>query len=153
MANTYTEIHIQVVFATQFRDASISPKWESRLYEYIIAIIQNNKHKILAINGMPDHIHILIGLRPDEGLSELIQKVKASSSKWINDEKLTAKKFSWQQGYSSFSYTKSHIPKVIQYIQNQKNHHSKASFIEEYHKILKGFKIEFDPKYIFKLPE
>lgn len=153
MANTYTEIHIQVVFATQFRDASISPKWESRLYEYIIAIIQNNKHKVLTINGMPDHIHILIGLRPDEGLSELIQKVKASSSKWINDEKLTTRKFSWQQGFSAFSYTKSHIPKVIQYIQNQKNHHSKTSFIEEYLEILKGFKIEFDPKYIFKLPE
>ncbi|MDF2157648.1 IS200/IS605 family transposase [Algoriphagus sp. CAU 1675] len=150
MANTFTQIHIQVVFATQFRKAQISPLWESRLYEYIIGIFNFYGHRVLSINGMPDHIHILFGFNPDQSLSDLIQKVKASSSKWINEEKLSPSKFSWQAGFGAFSYTKSDVPKVIQYIQNQKEHHQKKTFLEEYKKILKDLEIEFDPRYIFK---
>ncbi|TFV97427.1 IS200/IS605 family transposase [Algoriphagus kandeliae] len=150
MANTFTQIHLQVVFATKFRNAQISSKWEHRLYEYLIGIFSHYDHRVLAINGMPDHIHILFGYRPDQALSELIQKVKASSTKWINAERLTPFPFAWQEGYGAFSYTKSDVPKVIQYIKNQKEHHQKKSFVEEYQKILTDLQIEFNPKYIFK---
>ncbi|GAB3221027.1 IS200/IS605 family transposase [Algoriphagus aestuariicola] len=150
MANTFTQIHIHVVFATKFRNAQINAQWESRLYDYIISIFSHYNHKVLAIGGMPDHIHILFGQRPDQSLSELIQKVKASSSKWINETGLTSSKFSWQEGFGAFSYTKSDLPKVVEYILNQKNHHQKRPFLEEYKKILSDQGIEFDSKYIFK---
>lgn len=150
MANTFTQIHIQVVFATKFRRAQISPIWEARLYEYLIGIFNHYQHKVLAINGMPDHVHIFFGYRPEQSLSKLIQKVKASSSRWINAEKMTSFPFAWQEGYGAFSYTKSDVPKVIRYIKNQKEHHKKKSFLEEYEKILSDLQVEFNPKYIFK---
>ncbi|MBN3582131.1 IS200/IS605 family transposase [Algoriphagus aestuarii] len=153
MANTYTQIHIQFVFVTMYRMAFISENWEIRLFEYITSIIQNNKHKVLAINGTKDHIHVLIGLRPDQSISELAQMVKASSSKWINEEKLTKIKFYWQEGFGAFSYTKSDIEKVVKYIVNQKEHHKKNSFLEEYKNVLQKLEIDFDPKYIFHEPE
>ena len=152
MANTFTQIHIHVVFATKYRNAQITAQLESRLYEYIIRIFNHYNHKVLAIGGMPDHIHILFGQRPDQSLSELIQKVKASSSKWINESGLTNSKFSWQEGFGAFSYTKSDIPKVVEYILNQKIHHQRKSFIEEYRKILSDQGIEFDARYTFKEP-
>ena len=153
MANTYTQIHIHAVIATRFREAMISEKWESRLFDYLTAIIQNHSHKVLAINGMPDHVHILFGLRPNQSLSDLMQKVKSSSSKWINEENLTFKKFAWQEGYGAFSYTKSDIPKVIRYIQNQKEHHQKTPFLLEYRKMLQDLQIDFNSDYLFKDPE
>lgn len=152
MANTYTQVHIHYVFVTKYRNAFIAESWESRLFEYIIAIIQKYHHKVLAINGTKDHIHLLIGLRPDQSISELAQKVKASSSKWINENKLTHSKFSWQQGFGAFSYTKSDIDKVVRYILNQKEHHKKESTLEEFKKVLKNLEIEFDPNYIFQKP-
>lgn len=153
MANTYTQIHLHVIFATKFRDASISFFWENRLYEYITAIIQNSGHKVLIINGMPDHVHILLGLRPNQALSELIQNVKASSSKWINENRFCSSKFAWQEGFSAFSFTKSHIPKVIEYIKNQKAHHQSTSFLEEYSKTLIDLEMNFYKRYILKEPE
>lgn len=153
MANTYTQIHIQLVFAVKFKKALIGSDWESRLFEYIIAIVQNHKHKVLAINGTADHIHLLIGLRPDQSLSELVQKVKASSSKWINEKNFTLEHFAWQEGFGAFSYTKSHLSNVIAYILNQKTHHSKVSFSEEYRKILDDLDVQFDEKYLFKEPK
>ena len=153
MANTFTQIHLQVIIAVKFRMGLISSDWESRLFDYLIAIIHNHGHKVLAINGMPDHIHILFGFRPNQSLSELIQLLKASSSKWINEEKLTKYKFAWQEGYGAFSYTKSDVPKVVKYIIQQKEHHRKSSFLEEYRKILDNLEIEYNPVYIFKEPE
>ena len=153
MANTYSQIHIHFVFATQFRNALISEIWEKRLYEYMIAIIHNYGHKVLAINGMPDHVHILTGRRPEQGVSELVRIVKSSTSKWINEEKLTSSKFAWQAGFGAFSYAKSDLPKVINYINNQKDHHKKSSFKQEYLKILNGFEVDYNPEYIFKEPE
>ena len=108
MANTYTQIHIQVVFTVQNRDCIIQNSWKEELYKYISGVIQNHKHKVLAINGMPDHLHILIGLRPTQSLSDLMQDVKGSSSKWINQKRFTKGKFSWQEGFGAFSYGKSH---------------------------------------------
>ena len=153
MANTFTQIHIQLIFATKFRQALISEKWENRLYEYITGIIQNHKHKVLAINGMPDHIHILIGFRSNQALSDLVREIKKSSTHWINEVGLTQFKFAWQEGYGAFSYSKSHVSQVINYIHHQKTHHEKIRFIDEYVKILETLEIEFDSTYIFSDPK
>jgi REP element-mobilizing transposase RayT len=150
MANTYTQIHIQVVFAVQNRRCIIAKSWKDELYQYITGIVKNNGHKLLAINGMPDHIHILFGLRPSQSLSDLMQDIKGSSSKWINENGFIRGKFSWQQGYGAFSYNKSAVPKVIHYIKNQEHHHRKKTFVGEYLELLKEFKIEYDNCYVFK---
>lgn len=125
MANTYTQIHIQAVFAVQNRDCLIRDVWKQELYQYIAGIVQRNKHKILAINGMSDHVHILFGFRPSQSLSELMQDIKGSSSKWINEKKFLKGKFSWQEGYGAFSYSKSGLSNVIEYIKEQEEHHKK----------------------------
>ena len=130
MANTYTQIHIHTVFTVQNRDSIILKDWQDELYRYITGIVQNNKHKLLAINGMPDRIHILIGLRPSQSLSDLIQDVKGNSSKWINEKKFVSDKFSWQEGYGAFSYAKSDNPILIDYIQHQKEHHFCAELLK-----------------------
>ena len=150
MANTYTQIHIQAVFVVQNRDCLINNSWKDELYKYITGILKNNQHKPLAINGMPDHLHILFGMRPTQSLSELIQDIKGDSSKWINEKRYLKKKFSWQEGFGAFSYSKSHISKVINYIEKQEEHHKKKSFIEEYVEFLKAFDIDYDERYIFK---
>ena len=149
MPNTYTQIHIHLIFAVKFRKAQIQPSWKERLHQYLTGIIQANKHKVLQIESMPDHIHILFGMRPDQSLSSLIQNVKTESSKWINVNKLSSSKFHWQDGFGAFSYSKSQLPQVIKYIQNQEEHHSKKTFIEEYKSILDAFDLEWDEKYIF----
>ena len=113
MANTFTQIHIQYVFAVKFRDAVISQDWEESLHKYMTGIVQKYNHKVLAINGMPDHVHILVGMRPTQAPSDLIEQVKSSSSKWINEERFLKTKFAWQDGFSAFSYTKSHVQTVI----------------------------------------
>ena len=150
MANTYTQIHIHAVFTVQNRISLIKKEWKDRLYQYIISIIQNNGHKVLSIGGMPDHIHILFGFRPTQSLSALMQNVKRDSSEWINKENFVMGRFSWQEGYGAFSYSKSQIPQVIKYIENQEQHHEKKTFIEEYKKILNDFGLEYDEKYIFR---
>lgn len=150
MANTYTQLHIQFVFAVQFRTALIHEVWKERLHQYITGIIQNNKHKMLQINSMPDHIHILVGMRPSQSISSLMQNVKSESTKWINDNHLTKSLFAWQEGYGAFSYSKSSLPAVIPYIQNQEIRHRKCTFIDEYRTFLKAFEIEYDERFIFK---
>ncbi len=150
MANTYTQIHIQVVFTVQNRDCIIQNSWKEELYKYISGVIQNHKHKVLAINGMPDHLHILIGLRPTQSLSDLMQDVKGSSSKWINQKRFTKGKFSWQEGFGAFSYGKSQITQVIDYIKNQELHHQKRTFLEEYKDFLEKFEVDFDQRFIFQ---
>jgi len=132
MANTYTQIHIQLVFAVKRRRSLVQKEWKEILYKYITGVIQNNGHKVLAINGMPDHIHILIGLRPAQSLSALVQDIKANSSRWINEQRLSSEKFEWQEGYGAFSYCKSHVMNVIKYIQNQELHHNSEPFDAEY---------------------
>ncbi len=150
MANTYTQIHIQAVFTVQDRGSIILKNWKDDLYKYITGIIQNNKHKLLAINGMPDHIHILFGLRPTQSLSDLMQDIKGSSSKWINEKRFVGGKFSWQEGYGAFSYAKTDLPRIIRYIQHQQEHHTRKTFLEEYLDLLKEYDIEYDDRFIFK---
>lgn len=152
MANTYTQIHLQFVFAVKHRYGLIDASFKEELYQYITGIIKNNNHKLLCINGMPDHVHILIGMRPTQSISDLLQDIKGNSSKWINEKKFLKVKFEWQEGYGAFSYSKSEINSVIKYIQNQEEHHTTKSFQEEYLQILKDFDVEFDERYIFKEP-
>ncbi len=153
MANTYTQIHIQSVFAVKWRMRLIHHTWKDELYKYITGIVQAHDHKVLAINGMPDHVHLFFGMRPTQSLSGLMQDVKGSSSKWINEREFTRGKFAWQEGYGAFSYNKSQVNDVITYIQNQEVHHQKKKFIDEYNDLLKKFDVDFDERYIFKEPD
>lgn len=153
MANTYTQLHIQFVFAVKYRAALINREWKGELHQYITGIVQKNEHKMLQINSMPDHMHILIGMRPGQSISSLIQNVKTESSKWIKEKRFCSAPFAWQEGFGAFSYSKSHVPDVIRYIQNQENHHKKETFLDEYRNFLKAFEIAYDEKYIFKEPE
>jgi putative transposase len=150
MANTYTQIHIQVVFAVQNRESLIQKNWKDELYKYITAIIQNHDHKVLQINGMPDHVHILIGMRPNQSLSDLIKLVKQDSSKWINNKGFINGKFSWQSGYGAFSYSKVQLPRVVKYFQNQEEHHKTRSFREEYLALLRTHEVDYEEHYILK---
>ena len=150
MANTYTQLHIQFIFAVKFRAAMIESSWSESLHKYITGIFQKNDHKMLQINSMPDHIHSLIGLNVNQSISSIIQNVKSESSKWINDQKLTRCKFSWQDGYGAFSHSKSQVPDVIRYIQQQQLHHQNQTFIQEYKAFLEAFALEYDERYIFK---
>ena len=150
MPNTYTQIHIQFVFAVKYRAALISKEWKERLHQYITGILRSNKHKPLQINSMPDHIHIFIGMRPHQSISALMQNVKSESTKWINDQNLCNSNFRWQEGYGAFSYSKKQVPDVIRYIQNQEEHHKKETFLDEYRKYLVAFEIEWNDDYIFK---
>lgn len=153
MANTYTQIHIQAIFAVKRRKSLIQKEWKDELYKYISGIIQAKDHKLLAINGMPDHLHVFFGMRPTEALSNLIQDIKQDSSRWINRSKFIKDKFEWQGGFGAFSYSKSHVSRVITYVRNQEVHHQKISFLAEYKKFLQKFEVEFDEQYIFNEPE
>jgi putative transposase len=150
MSNTYTQLHLQFVFGVKFRTGVIHKSWKERLHQYITGIIQRHNHKMLQINSMPDHIHILIGYNPNQSVSSLIQLVKSESAKWINEQRFVPGRFAWQEGYGAFSYSKSHVQEVIRYIQLQEEHHKKLSFQEEYRAFLKAFEIEFDERFIFK---
>ncbi|NNT71291.1 IS200/IS605 family transposase [Flavobacterium sp. IMCC34852] len=152
MANTYTQIHIQFVFAVKYRDGLIHLSFKDELYQYMAGIIKHHKHKLLVINGMPDHIHILVGMRPTQSLSDLMQDIKGSSSKWINERKFLKVKFEWQEGYGAFSYSKSQVNNVINYIKSQEQHHAKKCFRQEYLEFLELFEVVYDERYIFKDP-
>jgi putative transposase len=150
MANTYTQIHIHFILVVKFRQAVISPLWKNDLYGYITGIIQKYDHKLLAINGMPDHVHIFVGMRPTQTMSDLMQDVKGSSSKWINNNSFIGNKFAWQSGFAAFSYCKSEVQTVINYINNQEKHHSKKKFMIEFKELLQEFNVEYDERYLFK---
>jgi REP element-mobilizing transposase RayT len=153
MANTFTQIHLQLVFAVQYRASIIHQSWKDELYKYMTGIVQNHKHKLIIVSGMPDHVHLLIGMRPAQSLSELMQDIKGSSSTWINERKFTKTRFQWQEGYGAFSYSKRELPVIIDYIKNQEEHHRQKTFLEEYKELLQEFEIAFDEKYVFKMPE
>jgi REP element-mobilizing transposase RayT len=153
MANTYTQIHIHAVFAVQNRASLIGKLWQAQLYKYITTTIQKHGHKVISIGGTGDHIHILFGFRPTQTLSNLMQEVKRDSSEWINKERLAAGRFSWQEGYSAFSYALSQVSQVARYIETQEAHHKKSSFAEEYKKMLEDFGLEYDERYALKQVE
>jgi len=150
MANTYHQIYIQVVFAVKYRNAVIEEEWRSKLLGVIGNLINDTGCKTMIINGVEDHVHCLFTLKPAISLSELMKTVKAKSSKYINDNQLTKSKFSWQEGYGAFSYSQSQIDAVYKYIENQKEHHKKQNFKDEYLNFLNKFNIQYEQKYVFE---
>jgi len=150
MANTYTQIYLHVVFAVEGRQNLIKPEHNDELQKYITGIVSGQKQKVIAINNMPDHVHLLIGLQPDLALSELVRDVKAGSSGFIKRKRWVTGRFSWQEGFGAFSYSRSQLDTVIRYIQNQQKHHAKKSFREEYLEMLEKFGVAYDKRYIFK---
>jgi putative transposase len=150
MANTFPQIYIHFVFAVQDRVSLIRCEWKDELYKYITGIVQNNKHKLISINGVPNHIHVFIGYKPHQLIRDLLQDIKGSSSKWINKKGFLKGKFKWQEGYGAFSYSHSQIDSVVKYIMNQEKHHKKKTFREEYSELLKRFNIPYDEKYVLK---
>ncbi len=153
MANTYTQIHLQFVFAVRFRASLIDDSWKNELYKYMTGIVHAHNHKLLIVNGMPDHIHMLVGMRPTQSIAELLQDIKGDSSKWINEKKLSKSRFEWQQGYGAFSYSKNQLPQLIHYIARQEDHHRRTSFLQEYRELLQEFDVSFEDRYIFKAAE
>lgn len=150
MPGTFSQIYIQVVFAVKGRESLIHHSWEEELYKYISGIVKNKEQKMLAINGMPDHIHFLIGMKPSCCLSDLVREIKKSSNDFINQKKFSRYKFQWQEGYGAFSYSHSALDNVIAYINNQKKHHRKQTFREEYKDFLAKFQIEYKNEYLFE---
>ena len=149
MANTYTQVYIQIVFAVKGRQNLIQPKNKETLQKFITGIVKNRGQKLLAIHSMPDHTHLLVGLEPNISISDLVRDVKAGSSRFINESNWVKEKFNWQVGYGAFSYSRSQIDNVIKYINNQVEHHQKRTFQEEYIDFLNKFNVEFEEKYLF----
>jgi REP element-mobilizing transposase RayT len=149
MANTYSQSHIQAVFAVEGRQSLIDPSWKPELFKYIGGIFRNQKQKLLAIGGVQDHIHLLLGLRPNVALSDLIRDVKANSSSFVNDQRFVRGKFAWQEGFGAFSYSKSQIDSVVRYVFNQEKHHERRTFKEEYMTLLDRFEVDYEERFLF----
>lgn len=149
MANTYTQCYIHLVFSPKNREALISEAWKDELEKYTTGIIQNRKHKLLAIGTMPDHIHILIGYNINDLIPDLVENIKTSTNAWIKDKRLSKFKFEWQQGYGAFTHSRMQIDTVVNYILSQEEHHKKKSFKEEYLDMLIKNGVEFKEEYLF----
>jgi REP element-mobilizing transposase RayT len=153
MSSTFSQIYIQIVFAVKFRESLIQNSWEEELYKYISGIITNKGQKLLAINGMPNHIHILIGMKPTCCLSDLVREIKKSSNEFIKEKKFVNGRFQWQEGFGAFSYSHSNLDNVIKYIRTQKEHHENKTFKEEYIEFLNKFEVDYKDAYLFDFLE
>lgn len=149
MANTYSQIYIQIVFAVAGRENLIKAAWRDELYKYITGIVRNHGQKLIVIGGVENHVHILLGIKPNIALSDLVREIKANSSRFIDERKFIRGKFSWQEGFGAFSYSHSHLGNIIRYVENQEIHHRKTNFKEEYLTFLQKYEIDFDEKYLF----
>ena len=150
MPNTYTQLHVQYVFAVKYREAVLNTKWDEDLRKYITGIFQTNGHKMLAINNVDDHIHIFGGLNPKQSISELMRLTKCDSSEWINKKRLTKHKFHWQEGYSAFSYNRGDLDRIYKYVMNQQEHHKTISLPDEQKALLTEFEVEYNERYLFQ---
>jgi len=150
MANTYTQIYIQFVFAVRGRENLIKESFREELEKIMCGVITRYKCKTYAIYCNPDHTHIFVGMHPDISPSKLMEQVKSASSKWINEKEFLYKKFNWQKGFGAFTYSKSHIDRVVKYVLNQPIHHRKETFKDEYLLILQKYEVDYDPKYVFE---
>ncbi len=150
MANTYTQCYFHLVFAVKNRDALIKKEWKDELGKYITGIVQNHRHKILAIGAMPDHLHILIGYNVNQLIPDLVEEIKTSSNSWLKEKRLSKFKFEWQKGYGAFTHSRSQIDTMIKYILTQEEHHRKRPFKEEYLEMLEKNNIEFKEEYLFE---
>lgn len=149
MAGTYTQIYIQVILVVKQRKKLIDKSWREELNKYISGIITGKNQKPFIVNGVSDHIHCLIGIKPTIVISDLVRDIKNNSAKFINEQGYLKERFQWQAGYSAFSYSKSSINFVYKYILNQEAHHEKKTLEKEYTDLLKEFDIDYDPKYLF----
>ena len=149
MADTYTQLYIHIVFSVKARQPLIPKKHKTELHKYITGIITNKKQKLIQINSMPDHIHILVGITPDVAISDLVRDIKRNATQFINRKRWTVGKFMWQEGFAAFTYSHSQLKDVISYIENQEKHHSNKTFKEEYLELLKRFDVSYNPKYVF----
>ena len=150
MPNTYSKLHVQIIFAVKGRYNFIQNEWRYELYKYISGIINGKSQKLYSIGGMPDHIHLLIGYKPSVSISDLVRDIKSNSSAFVNRKMFIDKKFQWQSGFGAFSYGQSQVSDVIRYIENQQEHHKHQTFKEEYIQFLKKFTIEYDSDYLFE---
>jgi len=150
MAGTFSQLYIQVVFSVKGRQNLIQKEWGEELYKYIAGIIRGKNQKPIIVNGMPDHIHIFVGLRPSQSIADLVRDIKSNSTNFINEKRWMKSKFSWQEGYGAFSYSHSQIKDVYNYILNQEERHRQKTFREEYLEFLKNFEVEYDEKYLFE---
>ncbi|MRT92715.1 IS200/IS605 family transposase [Ancylomarina sp. 16SWW S1-10-2] len=150
MPGTFSQVYIQIVFAVRGRENLISKTWNTELHKYISGIITNKGQQPIIVGGMPDHIHVFVGLKPSMSISDLVRDIKNNSSNFINSKKFVKGKFSWQEGFGAFSYGHSQIDQVYNYILNQEQHHHKTTFKEEYLQFLKRFEVDYDEKYLFE---
>ena len=153
MAGTFSQLHVQVVFAVAGRTGLIPPHRQEELNKYVAGIIANKGQKALAVNGMPDHLHLFIGLRPEMALADLVRDIKANSSRFINEQRWLPGRFAWQRGYGAFSYSASHLDQVVRYILDQQRHHVTRTFREEYQQLLDLFGVEYDPRFLLDKAE
>jgi REP element-mobilizing transposase RayT len=142
-----------VVFAVEWRQSLILPEHKEEILKYITGILRNKNQKLIEINSMPDHLHMLIGMEPDLALSDLVREVKKSSTRFVNEKRLVRGHFNWQEGFGAFSYSRSSLDAVIAYIRNQEKHHRKSSFRDEYMTLLRRFDLAFDVRYVFDFPD
>ncbi len=153
MANTFSQIYLQFVFAVEQRQSLIAKEYKEELHKYITGLVQNRKAKMLAVHSMPDHTHLFVGFKPTILISDFVKEIKVESNEFINDKKWVRGKFSWQEGYGVFSYSHSHIDAVIKYILNQEIHHQKKTFRQEYHELLEKFEVPFEERFLFDFIE
>ncbi|SHI57200.1 REP element-mobilizing transposase RayT [Cruoricaptor ignavus] len=146
---TFSQVYLHFIFAVKFRDGLLLKTFQDEVYRYIAGIVQNNGHKLISVGGMPDHIHILVGMKPNQSVADLVNKIKSNSSKFINEKRFLPVRFEWQRGYGVFSYSRSQLNQVVHYIQNQEAHHKKKSFRAEYVEFLEKFQVEFDERFLF----
>jgi putative transposase len=150
MPNTYTQLYIQLVFAVKGRECQETEAVRERLQQYVCGIVSHHQHKPLAIYCMPDHLHLLVGLQPNQSVADLVRDIKSSSTTWLNTERLLSHRFQWQQGYGAFSYARSQLDAVVNYILSQPAHHQKTTFQQEYRAFLQKFGVEYDERYLFE---
>lgn len=153
MANTFSQIYLQFVFAVKQRESLIKKEFKEELQKYITGLVQNRKAKMLAIYCMPDHAHVFVGFKPTILISDFVKEIKVESNEFINDKKWVNGKFNWQEGYGVFSYSHSHIDAVVKYILNQEIHHQKRTFKQEYHELLEKFRIPYEERFLFEFIE
>ena len=149
MSNTYFQIYLQFVFAVQGRHSLIKKEYKEELHKYVTSLVQARKNKMLAVHCMPDHTHLFVGFRPSILISDFIKEIKIQSNEFINNKKMTTRRFKWQEGYGVFSYSHSQIDKVCRYVLNQEEHHKKKTFKEEFHELLDKFRVPYEERYLF----
>ena len=150
MAGTFYQIYIQFIFAVHGRENLLHKSWRDEVFKYMSGIIKGKNQKPIIVNGVSDHVHVFVGLRPSIRICDLVRDIKNNSSRFINEKKFLPGKFEWQDGYGAFSYSRSHIDNVYKYVENQEAHHKKRTFKEEYFDLLKKFEVEYNEKYLFK---